>query len=54
MIEIRVICETGEVPHVVADLCRLWSVQDVKEYPAHEPNRLRLYIRAERRPAPAK
>ncbi|MFF1792728.1 hypothetical protein ACFVXQ_00550 [Kitasatospora sp. NPDC058263] len=54
MIQIRVICDVNDVHLVVADLCRLWSVHDVKEFPARTPGQQRLYITASRRPGNAK
>ncbi|MGV9264291.1 hypothetical protein ACWDRR_06450 [Kitasatospora sp. NPDC003701] len=49
MIRIRVTCDIDSVAVVVADLCRLWRVHDVKEYPARDPGQRRVYITASRR-----
>ncbi|MGW3038479.1 hypothetical protein ACWC9T_00195 [Kitasatospora sp. NPDC001159] len=49
MIQIRVICDVNDVPFVVADLCRLWHVHDVKEHPAKDSGQRRLYLTVTRR-----
>ncbi|MGW2251977.1 hypothetical protein ACWCXH_17505 [Kitasatospora sp. NPDC001660] len=54
MIEIRVTCGINDVPLIVADLCRMWHVHDVKEYPATDPGQRRLYLTATHRQKSAK
>ncbi|MEV6212611.1 hypothetical protein [Kitasatospora sp. NPDC051914] len=52
MIQIRIICRTDDEPFVVRDLCRTWSVHEVRTYAAREPGHLRLYITASRPDCP--
>ena len=52
MFDLRVICPTSEVPFVVRDLCRAFTVRDVKQYPARTEGQERLYITAERHTEP--
>ncbi|WP_416876125.1 hypothetical protein [Kitasatospora sp. SC0581] len=49
MIAIRMTCDTNDVPFIVADLCRMWHVHDVKESHAENPGQRHLDLTVTRR-----
>ncbi|ARX81807.1 hypothetical protein SMD44_01205 [Streptomyces alboflavus] len=52
MFSIRVICTREEASTILADLGQTFTIKDTCQYPARTPGRVRLYVDADRAPAP--
>ncbi|MFD9071711.1 hypothetical protein [Streptomyces lasiicapitis] len=54
MFSIRVICTREEASIILADLSQTFTIKDTGQYPARTPGCVRLYVDADRAPAPRK